>query len=256
MKSHAVVLMLIGTITISTLAIAQTPPPTPISYLQSSVAAMVGQSTIQNVTLSGTAQSTAGSSNETGSFTANGNTNGSSHLSLQLTNDSHTDNIQTTNGIPSGNWVDSNSVQHSMAQHNLLTPASWFCPVVALSQIVSATNLNVQFIGVEQKNGTSLAHFTITAMSQGTGPQLALATHLSQVDIYLNPQTLMPVVFDFTAHPDTDAGTDIPIEVTFSNYTQVNGLWIPFTVERYVNTTLSLELQIQSVSAAPTGSNS
>jgi len=140
-----------------------------------------------------------------------------------------------------------------MAQHNLFTTGSWFCPVIALSQVVSASKLDIQFIGNEEKNGAALAHFTVQSFPLGTGPQFALLTHLSQVDIYLDPQSLRPTVLDFNIHPDNDAGTDIPVEITFSNYTQVNGVWFPFTVERYVNSTLTLSLQV--LSAIPAGAS-
>lgn len=253
MKSYAIVLISIGAMAVPTFAMAQQ-PATPISILAGALAGM-GGTNIQAVTLTGSAESTAGSSDDTGSFTGNCSTGGSSQLSLQLSSGSFTENRQTTNGIPSGNWVDSSGVQHPMAQHNLLSPASWFCPVVALSQIVSATKLNYQFIGNELKNGATLAHFTINNVATGTSLPAQLVTHISQVDIYLNPQTSMPAVFDFTVHPDINAGTDIPVEIAFSNYTQVNGVWIPFTVERYVNSTLTLELKIQTVSVTPTASN-
>ena len=77
-------------------------------------------------------------------------------------------------------------------------------------------------------------------------------THVSQVDVYLDPQTSRPLVFDFTTHPDNNSSVDIAIEIQFSNYTQVNGIWLPFTVQRYINSSLALNLQIQS--AAPVSS--
>jgi hypothetical protein len=230
-------------------------PATPASILAGVVTGM-GGANAQTVTLNGTSELFAGSNNDTGSFTANCSISGSSQLAVQLSSYSFTETILNTNGIPSGSWVDSSGVQHPMAQHNLYTPASWFCPVVALAQVLSTKNLTVQFIGNEEKNGATLAHYTTIVTALGTGGPTALLTHLSQLDIFLNPQTLMPVVFDFNIHPDNNAGTDIPIEITFTNYTQVNGVWIPFTVERYVNSTLSLQLQVASATPASTGSTS
>ncbi len=224
-------------------------PATPNSLLAGALAGL-GGTNIQGVTLTGNSESTAGATDDTGPFTANCTTSGSSQLSLQLSNGSRTETRQVTNGITSGSWLDSQGVQHSMVSHNLYVPASWFCPAVALSQVVSASNLNIQFIGDEEKNGATLAHFTITSIPSGTGPQIALLTHLSQLDIFLDPQTLRPVVFDFNVHPDKDAGTDIPIEIRFSNYTEVNGVWFPFTIQRYLNSSLALTLEVQSATAS------
>ena len=222
-------------------------PATPTSVLSGALTVM-GGANVQAISLTGTAESSTGSSSDTGSFTGSCNTAGSSQLSLQLSGGSLTENRQTTNGAPNGSWVDSAGTQHAMVQHNLYTSSSWFCPVIALTQLVSSSAPNIQFIGEEQKNGAALDHFTTTTAQANTGAPYTLATHLSQVDIYLNPQTQMPVVFDFTIHPDSDAGTDIPIEIQFSNYTQANGVWIPFTVQKYINSTLVLTLQVQSAS--------
>jgi hypothetical protein len=47
-------------------------------------------------------------------------------------------------------------------------------------------------------------------------------------------------------HPDDNAGVDIPVEIRFSNYTEAEGYWIPFTIEKYINSTLALKLQVSS----------
>jgi hypothetical protein len=246
------ILALISFFSISCLVGQQSATPT--SVLASALSGM-GGATIQAISLTGTAESYAGSSNDTGTFIGSCSTSGSSQLSLQMSGGSLTESRQATNGVPSGNWVDSSGNQHAMVQHNLYTSSSWFCPVIALSQLVSSSNLNIQFIGEEQKNGATLEHFTSTQLQTNTGAAYTLATHLSQMDIYLNPQTQMPVVFDFTIHPDSDAGTDIPVEIQFSNYTKVNGVWIPFTVQKYINSALVLTLQVQSASIGSATSN-
>jgi hypothetical protein len=222
-------------------------PTTPRSLLAGAQAVMGGKN-VQALTLTGNAEFIAGSTDDTGSFTGNCKISGSSQLSLQLSNGSRTEIRQTTNGTSSGTWADHSGVQHAIVPHNLYAPSAWFCPVVELSQIVSAGNLNIQFVGNEVKDGATLAHFTVTSVPPGTGPEFALFTHLSQVDIFLDPQTFRPAAFDFNVHPDTNALIDIPVEIRFSDYKQVNGVWTPFTVERYVNSTLALKLQVESAS--------
>jgi hypothetical protein len=220
---------------------------TPGSLLAGALAVM-GGTNVQALALTGNAEFIAGSTDDTGSFTGNCASGGSSRLSLSLSSASRTETRQIANGTQSGTWTDSNGVSHAIVPHNLYAPAAWFCPVVELSRIVSASNLNIQFIGNEEKDGATLAHFTVTSVPPGTGPEFALFTHLSQVDIFLDPQTSRPVVFDFNVHPDNNALVDIPVEIRFSDYKQVNGVWTPFTVEKYVNFTLALKLQVESAS--------
>ena len=224
-------------------------PATPNSLLVGALS-VLGGTNVQGVSLSGTSESIAGSTDDTGSFTGNCTTGGSSQLNLQLSGSSRTETRQITNGIPGGSWIDGTGNKHAIVPHNLYSPSAWFCPLAALSQIVSAGNANIQFIGNEEKNGATLAHFTVTSIPPGTGPSIALLTHLSQIDIFLDPQTSRPAVLDFNVHPDNDAGTDLPVEIRFTNYTAVNGVWIPFTIQRYLNSSLALTLQVQSATTS------
>jgi hypothetical protein len=223
---------------------------TPQAMLSGAVA-LLGAANIQGFAFSGTAEWIAGATDQTGTFTANCNVSGSSQLALQLSNGSVTETRQVVNGLPSGSWTDATGQQHSISFHNLLTPGTWFCPVLSLAQISAANNLNIQFTGQETKGGSNVDHFIATAPIPDKSTAAALMTHLSQVDIYLDPQTFRPLFLDFTAHPDKDSGVDMAIEVQFSNYTQVNGVWIPFRIQRFVNSTLALDLQIQSATHTP-----
>jgi hypothetical protein len=231
------------------LALAQE-PATPQALLASTLSTMNASST-QNITLSGRAEFIAGSTDQTGSFTGQCAVSGTSQLQLHLPAMSVTENRQITNGIPSGNWIDSQGMQHVEAGQNLFTPPSWFCPAIALSQSVQSTATTVQFVGNETKAGIAVAHFTILTPTAATLPQNALLTHLTQTDIFLNSQTLMPVALDFNIHPDKTAAIDIPVEIIYSNYSNTSGVWMPYTVQKYVNSVLALTLQVHSASAAP-----
>jgi hypothetical protein len=226
---------------------------TPQSALASALSGL-GAANIQSSSLSGNAELIAGATDATGSFTASCAVNGSSQLQLQLSSASSTETRQITSGVPTGNWVDSQGVQHTMAGQNLYTPESWFCPQIALARFLQNSGLTIQSLGNVSKNGATAAHYAITAASPGTTALSALTAHLSNADLYLDPATQRPVALDFNIHPDSDATIDIPVEIRFSNYTNANGVWVPFTVERYVNSTLTLTLQVASASSTPAGS--
>jgi hypothetical protein len=67
--------------------------------------------------------------------------------------------------------------------------------------------------------------------------------HLSKMDFFLDPTTFLPAAVTFNIHPDNDAGLDIPIEVRFSDYRAVNGVQVPFHVQKFLNNSLVLDLQ-------------
>jgi hypothetical protein len=69
---------------------------------------------------------------------------------------------------------------------------------------------------------------------------------LTLTDFFLDSTTFLPATVDFNIHPDNDMLFDIPVEIQFTNYTVVSGSKIPFHVQKFVNNTLTLDLQIQS----------
>jgi len=70
--------------------------------------------------------------------------------------------------------------------------------------------------------------------------------HLTQVDIYLDPTTSLPVSYVFNSHPDNNALLDIPTEIRYSNYQNVGGTQIPLHVQKYINNILATDLQFQT----------
>jgi hypothetical protein len=73
-----------------------------------------------------------------------------------------------------------------------------------------------------------------------------LLQHLTEMDIYLNSTTFLPVELQFNIHPDGNASIDIPIAIEYSNYQTVSGISLPFHVQKYMNNNLALDIQIQS----------
>ena len=69
---------------------------------------------------------------------------------------------------------------------------------------------------------------------------------LSQMDIFLDSSTLLPVALAFNQHPDKDAGLDIPAEIRFLDYRAVNGVQVPFHIQGYLNNSLILDIQLQA----------
>ena len=151
-KPVAIPCPLIGAMTISSAAMAQQTAPTPASSLQQSLAALTGQSAIQGLTLNGTAELIAGSTDEDWFVQCIVcPSTGSSQLQLRLPTASRTENRQITNGTPTGNWVDGQGEQHAMAGHNVLTPESWFCPNIALGRILQNNGLTIQFVETNRR---------------------------------------------------------------------------------------------------------
>lgn len=219
---------------------------TPVTqYLQASVTAMIGASTLQDVTLSGSAESIAGADDETGAFTFRATSTGSSRIDLAFTSGTRSQTRQFGQGAPSGAWMDEDGVPHASSQHNLMSGYDWPFPELILNQFLTDPLMSVTFVGQE---GT-LLHFS--GCEQRTGISSAangLLQHLTQVDLWLDPTTLLPAQASFNIHPDGNAGFDIPVRIDYLNYQTLSGVVIPTHVQKFVNANLVLDAQIQSIS--------
>jgi len=250
-------------------------PPTPasdpqaVALVQRALVALTGVVSVSDVTLTGTARRFAGSDDETGTATLKATAAGDSRIDLTFPsgNRSEIRNHAATPlagslppGIPAaaaqavqpvGAWLGADGTIHGMAGHNVMTDAAWFFPAATVARILSSQGYVLSYIGQETLNGQPVTH---VAMSQppptsAKPPQQVarLVQHLSQMDLYLNPTTLLPAVLAFNAHPDNDALVDIPTEIRFSDYRAVNGVEVPLHVQRYLNNGLVLDLQFNDV---------
>ena len=224
-----------------------TSAPQPITVLQNALKALVGITAVNDVTLTGTAERIAGSNDETGTATYKA-IPGASRLDLNLSKGTRSE-IRGIgpNGL-GGNWIGPDGVVHEVANHNLLTDAGWF-PIFTLSNLISSTNTVLTFVGAETKNGVSAIHITSSQPDTNAPAQIAqLWQHLTQMEIYFDASTFLPLAVDFNTHPDDNAALDIPVEFRFSDYRQVGSLTLPFHVQRYLNGSLFVDAQFQSAS--------
>jgi hypothetical protein len=243
----ATLLLFFALVLWATRAKAQTASdPQAVSLANQAFSALVGATTINDVTLTGTVVRTAGSDVGTGSITLKALGTSQARLDLNLSDGQRSEIRNLPNGIPQGYWVAPNSTVHSAANHNNMTDAAWFFPALTVLSQASNSNYLFTFVGQETRNGTTVQHIRAAQNFSSTVDPSGLAIRLSTEEIYLDANSLLPVALTFNTHPDNDALSNIPVEVDFSSYQVVSGVKIPFRVQQYLNGTLFLDLTVQS----------
>ena len=222
---------------------AQQIAPLALQLLQASLVAQTGQVTVQDVTLSGTVQYVAGSDDETVPITLQAIAAGSARSGVSLAAGALTETRQLKSTGPSGSWSNGNGVSHSMVGHNLMTDAAWFFPLFIVQRLLSDPNAVVSYLG----NGGGTLHLQAVKATPSnlSGIAATQLQHLSQIDLYLDAASFEPVGLGFNIHPDNNALIDIPVYIQFSNYQQTNGVSVPMHIQKYVNSTLALDIQVQ-----------
>jgi hypothetical protein len=231
--------------------IPQTPTmtssPQAASLLTQSAKALIGVTAVNDVTLTGTVEWIAGSDDETGTavFKAVGDAH---RLDLTFRNGTRSEIVSPANGVPAGNWVGLDGASHAMANHNLMVDEGWF-PAFTLGNLTSSSNTVFTYVGQETRNGASVIHISASQQFPNlSGDSLSLMQHLTQVDLYLDPATSLPVSYVFSSHPDDNALLDIPTEIRYSDYQSTGGVQIPLHIQKFINNTLAIDLQFQNAS--------
>lgn len=211
------------------------------------VSALTGGSPTRDITLTGTATWIAGSDTETGPATLTAMPTGQSRTSLHLTSGPRSEvRSLASDGSATGAWSGPDRTTHSVVDHNLWTPSVWFFPEFILASPGPNPTVAAAYVGQETRNGLSVQHLTLAQQVASTPDAAAHIARLSRVELYLDSTSSLPVAIVFAIHPDKDSNIDIPVEVDFSNYQTFGSAMVPLHVQRLVQNSLVLDLQLQS----------
>jgi hypothetical protein len=224
-----------------------TSSPQAATLLAQSAQALSRSTAINDVTLTGTVEWIAGSDDETGTAVYKA-LSGAHRMDLSFRNGTRSEVVSPVDGLPAGDWIGLDGVSHPIANHNLMSDAGWF-PTFTLGALISSSGTVLTYVGQETRNGTSVIHIIASQQFQIlSGDSSSLTQHLTQVQVYLDPTTFLPVSYLFNSHPDDNALLDIPTEIRYSNYQAFAGAQIPLHVQKYINNTLIIDVQFQNAS--------
>jgi hypothetical protein len=222
--------------------------PQAVQILQQALGALSGHQTLTDVTLTGTAHRIAGSDDEMGQAILKAIPSGAARIEFDFPSGTQKQTYNNSSGSPAGVWSGADAVSHRIFYHNLLVDPTWFFPTFPIMRRLSATYM-VADLGLETRNGQSVEHLvTYELSSLKLASSAPTIEQLSQMEFFLDSTTFLPVAINFNIHPDKNAGLDIPVEVRFSDYRQVNGCQIPFHVQQFINNSLTLELELSAAS--------
>jgi hypothetical protein len=210
------------------------------------MAALSGPTPINDMTLTGTATRTAGSDVESGTavLQALGGSYSSMNLSLSNSTRREVRNLSPLS-VPQGYWAAPDGSPQPFSLHNCMTDAAWFAPQLSVLSQLSNPSLVVSFVGQETRAGATVQHLHFAYQSASPDPT-GFFQGLSAEEVYLDAKTFLPVAITFNAHPDNDASVNISIEIDFSAYQSVNGVLVPFQIQKLINNGLVLDLTINS----------
>lgn len=242
-------LLLIST---SSAGVPQTPTTTESSpqaatLLSQSAKALTGSTAVTDVTLTGTVEWIAGSEDEQGTVTYKG-LNGLYRLDMAFRKGTRSEIVSPVNGVPKGSWVGLDGTSHPIALHNLKIDPGWF-PTLTLGGILSSPTSVLTYVGQETRNGSAVLHISAYQQSPNISADISSSMQrLTQVELYIDSATFLPASYTYNSHPDNHLLVNLPTEIRYLNYQKIDGVQVPFHMQKYVNGSLALDIQLQSAS--------
>jgi len=216
--------------------------------LQAALAALSPNVAITDITLSGSVRRIAGSDDQSGTAILKALASGAARADLSLSSGTLSEIYNSPSSGPAGAWSGSDGVSHRIPFHNLLSEPAWFFPVFAISRRLSQGYV-VTDVGPEVRDGRQVEHISVSQIPPYPFPAGGVSfQHLTQVDFLIDSQTLLVSSLSFSVHPDANAGQDIPVEIDLSDYRSVSGVQVPFHIQKFLNNSLFLDIELQNVS--------
>lgn len=216
------------------------------SFVQISVASLTRGVSITDITLTGTAHRFDGSTDETGTVVFKALATGEASAEFSYPSGTRSEVRANSSQGPVGIWSNADGTSGAIPLHNLLVDSGWFSPTLMLSRLSASGDVLVSSLGLETRSGVPVQHLSISKQFPNLPSRISAdLQRLSQVQLYLDASTSLPVSVSFSTHPDADAGRDISVELQFSDYQAVNGAQVPFRIQKYVNGGLNLDFQLQ-----------
>jgi hypothetical protein len=218
--------------------------PVALGLANQALVRLSGGTSLTDVTLQVTVSFYGGGTQETGTGTFYAIGDSQSKLVLNLSNGTQT---EVRNG-QAGAWVFQNGSVFLEAAHNCWVDATWFFPGLIFTNVSGNTQSALINLGSQTWSGSPVSQIQTYQAPPGHNATVSgVIQSLSAETVSLDPVSGLPLAIDFNLHSDSDATTNVPAEIQFSNYQSVSGMSVPFHVQKYVGGQLLLDVTLTSV---------
>ena len=199
----------------------------------------------QSLTLNGTAEWRAGSTDESGPATFTARSDGSFDIDLALDVAKRKESYGSLVSRKCQR-TDKDGVISEIRGANCITPLAWFSPSI-LPLLFSNDSVVITDAGVRTE-GSNTRHAVVIRPNDSSkrSEELAILPSLAVTVLY-DPVSILPSSLEYSVHPDSDDSRSIPVRIDFSDYRAVSGLLVPYRIDRYISGQLQLTVTADTV---------
>jgi len=236
---------------LSGIAEAQLPPstvPQAPPFLWRTIAVMTGGTRIKSAALTGTITLYGPTNNATSTFSVSADNSGQSKFNVA---NGLSESRSLSGGTPSGNVIGPGGVSYALSTQNPMTTSAWFLTTFSVASRLVARDYANSYVDRETQNGVLVRHVQVWEQANGSTPDVAAAVKsLTLEDIYLDEMSHLPVLVAFNLHLGSGSLSNVPVQVYFSNYHQVQNCPVAYHIQVYMNGSPFWDLQVSSASLA------
>lgn len=204
---------------------------------------------VTSVVMTGHATWTAGNITDSGPVTLTIAPDGVARMNLSIPSAGAQVEVSSGSGKDRQcQWSDTSGILHDVDSRNCWKTMLWFLPAYSLqSKMILANEQGVNDYGSTPLGTASTLYRHLQSQFVFQLPSLNNTKdvmRLSTTDIGLDPTSHLPAVLTYSLLPDKGAETPIAVEVHFSKYSLVSGVQLPFSIQRFLNGSLQLDISI------------
>lgn len=214
--------------------------------------AFSGGQAIHSVRIAGNATWHSGNQEDTGSAVLTASDSGQAEMQLELEALGQRTETQSGTGVNATcSWTGNDGVVHPIQTTACWIPVLWFLPAFSLQPSLFPNGVSLNDLGSASVAGASQNdRYAQIQLSTGSGSNSVPQNIANQTeaDMALDPHSMLPVDIAYSIPSDSGAPVSIPVQILYSNYQSVEGVTVPFLIQRYVNGVLQLQINVSSVS--------
>lgn len=233
---------------------AQTPPPPPTtaSTVLSQMATVFSSGqVIHSIQLSGNATFYAGSLHDSGTATLIASADGSSQLKLALASGTRTETQTPADTTRSCQWSGVDGVAHDGSNASCWNPVVWYLPQITLQPSAFSPFLGTNYEGLQSTTTFGpcqvIMSQVIPTSSVAKGPAATQIQNFSSATLFIDATGFYPRGLLYELLSDSGSRR-IAVEARYTNYRSISGVLVPTHIERYLNGSLQLAMDITQVS--------
>jgi hypothetical protein len=146
-----------------------------------------------------------------------------------------------------GSVKGANGTVTAIPRHNTMHLVALSFPAWKIANALSDTGLALQYTGAETFSGQQVNVVHVQLPVDNSADPGGIASHLSGMDFLIDTATYQVVGIRDAFHPAHDSTQDVMHEIAFSDFREVNGCLVPFSISERVGGQETWAIQLSAI---------